>query len=190
MCSPKGPKDENEAVIVMAAKVASPEDKLENFQAFLSKPKTLTTRIGTPMPSQVMYAQERVLDKTKWIQAQHVGSEVQDFFTLYVATVKESLAILITFSAERTKYKNYNPIFDHAMKTLKLTASQNLVFPKNTGAGGIGVFGITGDQTNPSMLPPPPPRRSKLPFALMLLGAALVFVAAAAYLYKPKNKKK
>jgi len=190
VCAPKGPKDENEAVIVMAAKVASPEDTLPNFLAYLQKPKTITSKVGTPVASQIMYAQERVLDNAKWVQAQHIGSEVADFYTLYVATVKEGLAILVTFSVDKAKAKLYNPIFDQAMKTLKITASKNLVF-KNTGAGGIGVFGVVTDgQVNQEMMPPPPPRKSKKPLILLMLGGAVLLLCAAFYLYKPKSRKK
>lgn len=190
VCTPKGPKEENDAVIVMAAKVASPEDTLPNFLAHLSKPKAITSKVGTLMPSQVMYAQERMLDKAKWVQAQHLGSEVADFYTLYVSTVKEGLAIVVTFSVEKTKTAVYNPIFDQAMKTLKITASKNLVF-KNTGAGGIGVFGVvTGDKVNPEMMPPPPPRKSKTPLLLLVLGAAALFGVAVFYFYKPAGRPK
>lgn len=190
VCAPKSPKDENEAVIVMAAKVASPEDTLPNFLGYLQKPKTITSKVGTPVASQVMYAQERILDNSKWVQSQHIGSEVPDFYTLYVATVKEGLAILVTFSVDKSKAKIYNPIFDNAMKTLRITASKNLVF-KNTGAGGIGVFGVVTDgQVNQEMMPPPPPRKSKLPFYLLIGGAGLLFLLAAFYFYIPQSRKR
>src|SRR5262245_43217048 len=74
-CTPASSAESREAVIVLAAKVAGPEDNLVNFQTYLSQPKKLATKVGTPMPSQVMYAQKRMLAGSTWIQAQHLGSE-------------------------------------------------------------------------------------------------------------------
>lgn len=188
-CSNKGPTKQNDAVIVMAAKVAAPADNLTSFKDFLGKPKSIPSKVGTPMPSTVMYAQERVLAGWKWVQAQHLGSEVQDFYSLYLATVKEGLAVLVTFSADKTKYAQFNPVFDQAMKSLKLTASNQLLFPKNSGGTGIAVFGITGDVANPDMLPPPPGRRSRSGFWLIMLGLVAALGGAAYFLYKPKKRK-
>src|SRR6266404_2792634 len=88
-CTPQNPIEAKEAVIVLAAKVAGPEDNLTNFLAFLRQPKKIVTKVGTPMPSQVMSAQEQNLGGQRWIRAQHLGSEVQEYYTLYLATVKD-----------------------------------------------------------------------------------------------------
>lgn len=189
-CTPQGPIEAKEAVIVLAAKVAGPEDNLVNFHTFLGAPKRLPTKVGTPMPSQVMYAQERVLAGTKWIQAQHLGSEIQEFYTLYLATVKDSLAILVSFSAEKSRYQNYNPIFDRAMKTLKIVANNQLLFPKNKLNQTTDVIGISPQQATGDGLLPPPPAKKKSNFMLLLLIAALVIAAAAVFISKGKAKKR
>src|SRR6266404_9720349 len=88
-CTPQNAVEAKEAVIVLAAKVAGTEDNLTNFLNFLRQPKKITTKVGTPMPSQVMSAQEQKLGDQKWIRAQHLGSEVQEYYTLYLATVKD-----------------------------------------------------------------------------------------------------
>src|ERR1700722_12017380 len=141
-CTPQNPVEAKEAVIVLAAKVAGPEDNLNNFLNYLKQPKKITTKVGTPMPSTVMSAQERNLAGTRWIQAQHLGSEVQDYYTLYLATVKDALAILVSFSTEKGKYQVYNPIFDKAIKTLKIVANNQLLFPRNSTGGQGDVIGI------------------------------------------------
>lgn len=189
-CTPTGPTESREAVIVLAAKVAGPEDNLVNFHTYLSQPKKLATKVGTPMPSNVMYSKERVLAGTKWIQAQHLGSEIQEFYTLYLATVKESLAILVSFSSEKTKYANYNPVFDRAMKTMKIVANNQLLFPKNKLNPTTDVIGISpGQQPGQDDLLPPPPARRKSHFSLILLVLGLV-IAVSAVVFSRKNKKK
>lgn len=188
-CTPQNAIQSKEAVIVLAAKVAGPEDTVPAFLSFLKQPKKITTKVGTPMPSQVMYAQQRSLAGTSWVQAQHLGSEIQEYYTLYLATVKEQLAILVSFSAERNHYQSYNPVFDRAIKTLKITANQQLLFPKRATGGG-DVFGIQGAQppkgnlTTEEMLPPTRRKSSSLLYILVLLIAA----AGGAYYFWSQRK--
>ncbi len=186
-CTPQNALESKEAVIVLAAKVAGPEDNLLNFLNHLKKPKTITTKVGTPMPSQMMYAQERVLAGGKWVQAQHLGSEIQEYYTLYLATVKEQLAILVSFSAEKNKYQKYNPIFDKALKTLKITANQQLLFPKKDAVTSGGeVLGINIQPGTDDMLPPPEKKKANPLPILVILGAAV----AAAAVFFTRNRKK
>ncbi|MGE3684152.1 MAG: hypothetical protein AB7G93_20720 [Bdellovibrionales bacterium] len=194
-CTPSSPLHSKEAVIVLAAKVAGPEDNLANFLTYLKRPKTLTTRVGTPMPSQVMYAQQRVLAGHNWIQAQHLGSEIQEYYTLYLATVKDQLAILVSFSSERNRYKTYNPIFDRAMKTLKLVATQKLVVARdksNSHSDVIGIQPLTESLASEDLMPPPEPgNKSSRRFIILLLAGVTVAAAgiAAVSITRRKNKK-
>ena len=190
-CSPGGAVEAREAIIVLAARVAGPEDNLVNFHTYLGQPKKLATKVGTPMPSQVMYAQQRVLAGTKWVQSQHLSSEIQEFYSLYLATVKESLAILVTFSAEKTKYKAYNPIFDTAMKTLRITANNQLLFPKNQMNGTTDIIGIAAGQPGSADdAVPVPVVRNKSNFTLILLMFGIVIAACAVFVSRKKKSPK
>lgn len=191
-CTPISPVASKEAVIVLAAKIAGPEDNLNSFLNFLKTPKKIATKVGTPMPSQVMYAQPRMLAGSKWIQAQHLGSEIQNYYTLYLATVKDQLAILVSFSADRNQYGKYNPIFDMAMKTLKIVASSDTVATKSaTPTGSSEVIGINV-QPNPmqniDMMPPPerPVHHFNFSFLIILGGLLAAF---AVYLIRRKQGK-
>ncbi len=178
-CTPTAAVESKEAVIVLAAKIAGPEDNINNFLAYLKQPKKITTRVGTPMPSQVMYAQPRKLAATDWVQAQHLGSEIQEYYTLYLATVKEQLAILISFSAERNRYQVYNPIFDKAIKSLKITANQQLLFPKKGANGASEAIGINvAPLGSDDILPPPSKKGGRLQLYLFgFIGFALAVLA-------------
>lgn len=192
-CTPSAPLDSKEAVIVLAAKVAGPEDNLTNFLNYLKQPKKITTKVGTPMPSQVMYAQPRQLAGNQWVQAQHLGSEIQEYYTLYLATVKEQLAILVSFSAERNRYQKYNPIFDKAMKTLKIVANQQLLFPKNRQGSSSEVIGINVQPSagGEDMMPPPerPASGKSGLFKLVLFAVFALAVAFGVYRMTRKRKK-
>jgi len=192
-CTPQNAAEAKEAVIVLAAKVAGPEDNLTNFLNFLKQPKKITTKVGTPMPSTVMSAAERQLGSQRWIQAQHLGSEVQDYYTLYLATVKDSLAILVSFSAEKSRYTVYNPIFDKAIRTIKIVASNSLLFPKKAQGNGSDIIGIQvpqGQGVSPESLMSPPEHR-KSPMAKVAFPLILILVAggAAAYIFSTRRKK-
>lgn len=186
-CTPAAAVESKEAVIVLAAKIAGPEDNINNFQTYLKQPKKITTRVGTPMPSQVMYAQPRTLAGTQWVQAQHLGSEIQEYYTLYLATVREQLAILVSFSAERNRYQVYNPIFDKAIKTLKITANQQLLFPKvKQGAAG-DVIGINVAPLATEELLPPPSRKGNLTLYVFAFVGFLAAVLVAVIMRKRKQ---
>jgi hypothetical protein len=189
-CTPTGFNESKEAVIVLAAKVAGPEDSLPSFLAYLKQPKKIATKVGTPMPSQLMYANERMLAGTRWIQAQHIGSEIQEYITLYLATVKDHLAILVSFSAEQNHYKKYNPIFDHSMKTLKIVASNQLLFPKQkmNASDTIGIQMGANSAATPDMMPPPPARKKSIR-PLILLFALVVAAGAGLYAFWTRRKK-
>jgi len=188
-CTPSGVIEGKEAVIVLAAKVAGPEDNLNNFQNYLAQPKKITTKVGTPMPSQVMYSRPRQLANSQWIQAQHLGSEIQEYYTLYLATVKEQLAILVSFSSERNRYKVYNPIFDKAIKSLKITANQQLLFPKTRPGASSEVIGINVPPPGGEDFLPPPERKSS-PMNLLFLAFFMIAAGLAAYVYTMTRKRK
>ena len=194
-CTPMKTPDAKEAVIVLAAKVAGPEDTIANFVTYLKQPKRITTKVGTPMPSQVMYAQPRTLAGTTWVQAQHVSSEIQDYYTLYLATVREQLAILVSFSAEKNNYQKYNAIFDHALKTLKITADQTVLFPKGRPINKADLVGIQPAAGGPSLdgaLAVPPPKKSTpAPLALGVIAVVgvVVFILLRRRPAKKKSKK-
>jgi hypothetical protein len=192
-CNPRSPVQSREAVIVLAAKVAGPEDNIGNFMTILKQPKKIMTKVGMPMPSQVMYAQQRNLGGQAWVQAQHLSSEIQDFYTLYLATVKDRLAILISFSSEKTRYQVYNPMFDRVIRSLKITANQQLLFPKtNVGSTPADMVGIQGPGSQgpvEDMMPPPEKRAHPSHMFTYALIGLLLAAAGAAYIFKTRRKK-
>jgi hypothetical protein len=189
-CTPSGVIESKEAVIVLAAKVAGPEDNINNFQTYLAQPKKITTKVGTPMPSQVMYSKPRQLANGQWVQAQHLGSEIQEYYTLYLATVKDQLAILVSFSSERNRYQVYNPIFDKAIKTLKITANKELLFPKSKPGGGSETIGINVPMPGSEEFLPPPASEKGSKWTIVFGGFAILAAAVIGYLYTMTRKRK
>ncbi len=188
-CTPRDPAAAKEAVIVLVAKVAGPADNNAAFLAFLKTPKNIVTKMGTPAPSHVMYAQERMVAGHTWIQAQHLGSEIQDYYTVYLATVKNQLAFLVNFSAEKSRYQLYNPIFEKAIRTLKIVTNNQLLFPKNQmeQSAVIGIQVQGGPGPNPDMLPPPEHAPAK-PKNFLIVLIFLVLIIGSASLIMNRRK--
>lgn len=190
-CTPLNTVQSREAIIVLAAKIAGPEDNLPSFLTILKQPKKIMTKVGTPMGSKVMYAQPRMLAKQNWVQAQHLGSEIESYYTLYLATLKDKLAILVSFSAEKDHYQSYNSIFDKAIKSLKIVARDELLFPKNQQQNNSDVIGIQAPMPNvltEDMIPPPPREPQRFKPVLWILGLALIG-AIGAYAFVVRQKK-
>ena len=144
------------------------------------------------MPSQVMSAAEQNLGGQRWIRAQHLGSEVQEYYTLYLATVKDSLAILVSFSSEKGRYTVYNPIFDKAIRTIKIVANDKLLFPKAAQGVGSDVIGIqvpTSAGQQMENMSPPPIARNKTAKYIFPLAILIVLAAVGAYIFSTRRKK-
>lgn len=190
-CSPDDPRNKTQAIIVIAAKVAGPEDNLQAFEAHLKRPKMLTTTEGTPVPSKVMHAKPRRIGNQVWVEGLHLSSEVKDFFTLYLATKIQNLSIMVSFSADRRHAANYNADFARTVRSLKLVATQNLVsgMPPNA----ENASGLEGSDTQLIGLPLETPKSGfslfgfHLSYQLWTLLALFVGLVSAIFYFLIKR---
>jgi hypothetical protein len=180
ICLSNEPAIAKNAVIVITAKVAAPEDNLPAFLTQLKRSKMMNVG-GTPTPSKVLSAQYRAAAGTQWVQAEQLGSEIPDFDTLYLATVKDRLSIQLSFSAERTHLAALRPVFEKSIQSLKLL-NVNLAVANPTPIPAA-VPGLDG----------PAPHQAKVQSGLktvILLGLAVGLAALAiAAVYSPRRKK-
>ena len=134
VCQPINGGDAREVVVVATAKMAGPEDNLNSFFNYLRNPKTLISKSKSTM-SQPLTVSRRQLAGVEWIQATHRGSEVPNFVTQYMATVKQKLAVLISFSADEEAGAKYKAIFETAMTSMQVDASKPLLVQLQKGNG-------------------------------------------------------
>lgn len=120
ICRSHNNSESKEAIMIIAAKKASPEDSLAIYKDYLSKsienisiknPKRFHSEIKSP-PVQVQ------LNGSYWIDSLHYNSEIENYFTRYLATVKDDIAILVTFSVHKNFYKKYSSIFNNVLKSI------------------------------------------------------------------------
>ncbi len=128
-----GPNDNREAVIILTAKEVGPSDSLPAYEQHLKTPRTIPSRTGQPIQSQIQKVESRMINQHTWIDGMHFASEVPNYYTRYLATTKDKIAILVTFSAHKAHYAKYSNDFFRAIESLRVVATKNLM-----GAGGSG----------------------------------------------------
>lgn len=119
-------KKQKEAIIILTAKKRGPQDSLAGYEAHLKQPRNMTNYKNTPYVSKVKAVRKRKISGVDWIDALQLGSEVQTYYTRYAATVKDSLGILVSFSAHKDHYAKYSSDFIKAIQSLKVIAPKEL----------------------------------------------------------------
>lgn len=128
VCQSENNDRKREAIVILAAKIAGPKDRLEEYQAYLKAPKTFSLPGGKTQVSEAKYTSSKTIAGQNWIDSMHLASEVPGFYTRYLATVKEDLGVAVTFSVAKDFYPSYQAVFDKMVETLR-------VFRQKAGAG-------------------------------------------------------
>lgn len=190
-----------EAIIILTAKEVGPTDTLPAYLTHLQSPRTITGRGGATTKSQVINVKERMISSQMWIDGMHLGSEVGPYFTRYLATIKERISILVTFSAHKQHYTKYSADFIKAVESLRVVATKDTLGNRGSeSARGGETIGAPIGQNIPQLdsegLPGEGGGRRGNKYSL-LLWLAIILGAVGAYLYyksgppppKPKSKK-
>jgi len=192
VCISNYAKQAKEAIIILTAKEMGPADTLANYETRLKTPRELPDKTGKVVPSQVLQVKQRMINNHPWVDALHLGSEISSYYTRYLATVKDKIAILVTFSAHKEHYTQYSGDFLKAVESLRVVAAKDILDAKS-GQGGVGA--PSGTIGNPIAVPdtydpnggnPPEPT----PFAQMktkILALALLLGAIGFYLWRRKK---
>ncbi|MCB0356226.1 MAG: LPXTG cell wall anchor domain-containing protein, partial [Bdellovibrionales bacterium] len=75
-----------------------------------------------------------------WIDGLHINSEVENYYSRYLATTKGNIAVLITFSGHKQHYTKYSADFYKAIQSLRVlqTSSSTLADGRGNHPGGYG----------------------------------------------------
>lgn len=152
VCQSENKDRKKEAIIILAAKYRGDQDSLDQYQAYLKAPKTFTLPGGKTQISEAKSVTAREINGQKWVDALHLASEVPGFYTRYLATVKDSLGIAVTFSVAKDHYEAYQDIFEKIIATLRVfdqKASGNTEWkPKGQESDLVGDGTYIPDQAN------------------------------------------
>lgn len=163
VCRSQETNESKEAIIVLTAKEVGPSDSLQIYENHMKNPIKTTTKTGDTVMSQVMSppTQKRI-NNLLWVDGFHISSEIQNYYTRYIATIKEKIAVLVTFSAHKEFYSKYSQDFFNAVNSLNVIATKNslqdpsvqgahgTLGPISTGTGtGINIEGLDGGNQAP-----------------------------------------
>jgi hypothetical protein len=138
-----------EAIIVLTAKEVGPQDALPGYESHLKQPRTIVTRAGSSVQSTVYKVEQKKIANHVWIDGMHFSSEVYNFYTRYLATAKDKIAVLVTFSAHKLHYTKYSGDFFRAIESLRVIAMRSTMNGVNQ-AGGEVFGGNLGDGAFPA----------------------------------------
>lgn len=197
VCRSEQSKEAKEAIIILTAKEVGPTDSFALYADHLDKPIPLTLKTGGTTDSKIVYKSKNVqINDQAWIDGLHLGSEVPNYFTRYLATIKDKIAILITFSAHKQYYTKYSQDFFKAVMSLRVIASKNLLArpdlgpirpgSETLGLGGGGV-GMPNDLLGAEDIGGKGDGGSSKG---MIFGIALILAAVGAFLFLRARKKR
>lgn len=193
ICRSQNDKESKEAIIILTAKEVGPADTFETYTTHLSTPQSVAYKGAGQAVSRVIYPPKKVqINDQPWIDGLHLASEVPQFYTRYLATIKDRIAILVTFSAHKDQYTRYSQDFFKAVMSLRVIATKNLLAKpemgpiRNSGEtlGGPISSSIPGD-----MLAMDDAENSggqghgSSKTKMLLLGLAFVLAVAGAYVF-------
>lgn len=181
---------QREAMIVLTAKEVGPMDDLAQYDTYLKGSKTITNPAGKPLTSKVRQVKRTTINGLEWVDGLHLESEVPFYYTRYLATKKDRIAVLVTFSAHQRFYTKYSNDFFRAINSLRITASPQLLMGSSGGGAGAGGTlgvpqGLPADMAD-SEFPSEPEGSAG---SEELLGLAVLLLAVGAFFFMKKKKK-
>lgn len=133
VCRADTDKESKEAIIILTAKEVGPTDSLDSYMTHLNTAQPTSVK-GNGGLSKVVYAPKKVqINDHPWIDGLHMASEVPNYFTRYLATIKEKIAVLFTCSAHKDFYTKYSQDFFRAVQSLRVIATKDLLARPDSG---------------------------------------------------------
>lgn len=136
-----------EAAIILTAKEVGPVDNLQAYEAHLRTPREIPSTLGTPMRSRVISVSQPKINDHVWIDGMHLNSEVRDYYTRYLATVRGKIGVLVTFSAHQKYYSRYVNDFFKAVQSLRVFDVDKMLNNPNRNTNGPGGGNVIGQNT-------------------------------------------
>jgi hypothetical protein len=194
VCRSEQSKESKEAIIILTAKEVGPTDTFALYESHLNEPITINNRTSGTSTSKVVYKSKSVqINDQAWIDSLHLGSEVPNYFTRYLATIKDKIAILVTFSAHKQYYTKYSQDFFKAVMSLRVIASKNLLAKPDLGPirpGSETLGAPIGSAMPADMIQGEDMEGGKGKNKTMLLMGAIILAALGGYVFMKSRKKK
>lgn len=143
LCESPNEKERKNSLIMIFGAPMTEFDSLSNYENYLKKTKTILDDYKEPIQSKVTFVRNREINGFTWVDSLQQNSELAGYWTRYVATVQNPLAILVTYVVSNEKYVELTPSFERMVSSLKpvtdfkfATNQKDLALP-GTELGGI-----------------------------------------------------
>ncbi|MBY0313922.1 MAG: hypothetical protein K2Q26_00250 [Bdellovibrionales bacterium] len=124
VCRSSVGEDAKQAIIVLTAKEVGPNDNFAYYNQYLKSSKTPKNRDGTvATQSKIMHLKTVQIANHPWVDGLHLGSLLPNFYSRYLVTIKDKIAVLVTFNAKKEFYTKYSKHFFDAINSLRVTAT-------------------------------------------------------------------
>jgi hypothetical protein len=191
VCRSSDPKSTREAIIILTAKEVGPTDSLNLYTSHLSTSQPTAYRVKQESMSKVVYPAKQILvNDHHWIDGLHLASEIPHYYTRYLATIKDKIAVLVTLSAHSEHYTRYSKDFFKTVQSLRVIATKNLlsqpelgpVRPSKESLGGHLSGVVPSDMLAGGDLNSSQNSSSSQNTRQLIIGLALVLAALGGYL--------
>jgi hypothetical protein len=195
VCRSEQKLDAQTAIIIVTAKEVGPTDSLPSYEAYLKQLKSIPGPGGRPIPSQLKGVKIRKINDHDWVDGLQLGSELPTYYTRYLATVKQSIAVLVTFSAHKKVYTKFSNDFFKAILSLRVNAPNKVgsgLAPIRPGSESLGASiggAFPGDMIVDEGLQYPDEQGSSGTKA-KIFGFGLILIAIGTFAFLKKKKQK
>ena len=131
VCQNSDPKKKEEAYIHVMAKTKDSRDTLDQYLEKLKTEKGFKISKGLGR-SLFKYAKIVNYNGQAWVEALHQESELPGYYTYYLETVIQDIAVLIGISIDMKKYDSYADSFKHLFETVKVFRTVKPLTPTET----------------------------------------------------------
>jgi len=121
VCQPDNVAERSEVILLVVTKAVNEvDDSFPKYESVLKTPRDMRDLLGNAYKSEIKYVKKRDIKNWPWMDSLHVGSEIPGFYTRYVASVKEKVAGLITYSIAETTYPKWSAIMDEVIDSAEI----------------------------------------------------------------------
>lgn len=196
ICRSELKSDAQTAIIILTAKEVGPTDSLPQYENYLKSIKSIPGPGGKPMASQLKGVKTRKINDHDWVDGLHLGSEISTYYTRYLATTKQSIAVLVTFSAHKKVYTKFSNDFFKAILSLRVNAPNKIgtgLAPIRPGSESLGASiggAFPGDMLVDEGLQYPDEQGGASGMKEKIFGLGIILIAVGLYFFLKKRKKK
>ena len=195
VCQPDSVAERSEVILIVVTKRKDPvDDTYEKYESVLNSSKRMKDLLGNSYNSVVKYVKSKDIRGQLWMDSLQNGSEIPGFYTRYLASFKEKVAGLVTYSIAESIYAKWADIMDQVVTSLEIKYDEKafqevmknrrnvpLLGRRGRAGGGRGAPSLGGDTGEKT----PEEKSDESPVGT--IAGVLILAGAGFYYWKKKR---